>query len=235
MPPSQPALLAHGLQRRYGAVAALREVTLTIERGEVILLVGPNGAGKTTLLRCLAGLVRPTRGTVRVAGVDVRIDPTARKGIGMLSHHAMVYDDLTPRENLRFAAALHELANAEQLITASLDAAGLAARADSVVRGFSRGMLQRLAIARATLHSPDVLLLDEPFTGLDAPAARTLRERIAAEHLAGRTIVCVSHDPSDIWDTATRIVVLVDGRVLHDAPRPDSLAQFRDDYARMIA
>ncbi len=233
--PLPPALSVRGIERRFGAVAALRGVTLDVAPGEVVLLLGPNGAGKTTFLRCVAGLVRPTRGSVRVAGADLFADPAARGQVGMLSHHALVYDDLTPRENLRFAAALHGLDRVEQRITHALEHAVLTARADLPVRGFSRGMLQRLAIARATLHDPPILLLDEPFTGLDVPGARALRERMSAEQVGGRTLVCVTHDPGELWDLATRLVVLVAGRVVLDAPRPGALAAFRDDYNRLLA
>lgn len=233
--PSAPSLVhVHGLERRFGTVAALRGVDLDVEAGECVLLVGPNGAGKSTLLRTLAGLVRPTRGTVTVAGRDLWRDPSARRAVGFLSHHAFVYDDLTARENLRFAAALHGLDGVESRIDAALDAAGLTRRADATVAGFSRGMLQRLAIARATLHDPALLLLDEPFTGLDAPAGDALRERLAALR-AGRALVCVTHEPSELWTLASRVVVLVGGRVVLDAPRPESLDAFRATYAGAVA
>ncbi|MBA2292462.1 MAG: heme ABC exporter ATP-binding protein CcmA [Gemmatimonadales bacterium] len=233
--PTPPAVEAIALERRFGPVAALRGVTLAVGAGEVVLLLGPNGAGKSTLLRCLAGLARPTRGTVRVGGVDLARDPSARGVIGMLSHAAMVYDDLTPRENLRFAAALHEIQDPAERIDAALRAASLEEHADRPVRGFSRGMLQRLALARATLHAPDVLLLDEPFTGLDARATEALRGRVADERQRGRVQICVTHDPAELWGVATRVVVLVAGRVVHDAPRAESLDAFRAMYSELVA
>lgn len=223
---SPPLLACSGVVRRFGAVTALAGVDLVVQAGEVVLLLGSNGAGKTTLLRVMAGLTRPVRGTARVMGHDVWADPTARRLIGFVSHHALMYEDLTPRENLRFTAALHELDDAPSRITSALATAGLASRADAPARGFSRGMLQRLALARATLHDPPLLLLDEPFTGLDADATGQLSERIGASG-PGRAIVAVSHDPAELWALATRVVVLSAGRVIADEPRPADLDAFR--------
>jgi heme exporter protein A len=225
----QPALVsATGLARRFGRVTALGGVDFEASAGELVLLLGPNGAGKTTLLRALAGLLRPLRGTVRIAGRDLFRDTEARRAIGFLSHQTLLYEDLTPRENLQFAAALHRLDGAERRIATALDTAGLTERADIPVRGFSRGMLQRLALARATLHAPPVLLLDEPFTGLDGLAAGDLRQRIAARRDAGDAVVAVTHEPAELWPHADRVVVLQAGRVTIDEPRPADLAGFRD-------
>jgi heme exporter protein A len=234
-PLASPLVSATALVRRFGAVTALGGVGLEVAAGEAVLLLGPNGAGKTTLLRALAGLVRPQKGRVRIAGGDVNRDPAARRSIGFLSHHALLYDDLTPRENLRFAAALHGLDRVESRIEGALDAAALSARADRPVRGFSRGMLQRLALARATLHEPDVLLLDEPFTGLDVAAAGALRERVRAHRDRGGAVVAVTHEPADLWEVATRVVVLVGGRVVLEESRPPELAAFRRRYAELLA
>ncbi len=235
MSSSPPVVVASGLVRRFGAVTALGGVDLAAGAGELVLLLGPNGAGKTTLLRAIAGLLRPLRGTVMVAGRDLNRDPSARRAVGFLSHHTLLYEDLTPRENLRFAAALHGLDDAERRIAEALDTAGLRARGDAMVRGFSRGMLQRLALARATLHEPEVLLLDEPFTGLDGVAARDLRTRIARHRDGGNTIIAVSHDPAELWDVATRVVMLVAGRIAFDEPRPGDLGDFRDRMHGLLA
>lgn len=212
---------ASRLVRRFGAVVALDQVDLEVHAGEVVLLLGANGAGKTTLVRTLAGLVRPHRGTVLMAGFDPARDVAARRQIGFLSHAAMLYEDLTPRENLGFTAALHQLDDPDRRIAAALENAQLDHRADRPIRGFSRGMLQRLALARATLHDPAILLLDEPFTGLDALASRGLATRIAAAAEQGRTVVAVTHDPRELWSAATRVVVLQGGRKVMDLPRPD--------------
>lgn len=232
---ASPHLQATGLVRRFGLVRALDGVSFEVAAGELVLLLGRNGAGKTTLLRTLAGLCRPRRGVVRVLGRDVHADPAARSGLGFVSHHAMVYDDLTPRENLRFHAALHRLDDREATIRAALRDAGLEERADRPVRGFSRGMHQRLALARAGLHRPPVLLLDEPFTGLDPLAATELTQRIERWRSEARAVVVVSHDPAGLWSLATRVVVMGGGKVLVDGPHPGDLATFRRDLDRWMA
>jgi heme exporter protein A len=229
-----PVILAEGLERRFGALVALSGVDLSVSAGELVLVVGPNGAGKSTLLRILSGLATPTRGRVRVGNLDLHADPEARGAIGFLSHQTLVYDDLTARENLRFAAALHGLDGADQRVQQALDAVGLAHRADVRAGTFSRGMSQRLAIARATLHAPPVLLLDEPFTGLDSPAATALRERLAAERAGGRVLICVTHEPAEVWEIATRVVVIRGGRIVLDTPRPPDLEAFRVTYAGLL-
>lgn len=228
-------ITATGLVRRFGSVTALDGVDLMVGAGELVLLVGANGAGKTTLLRILAGLTRPLRGTVQMAGRDLYADHEARRAVGFLSHSALLYEDLTPRENLAFTAALHQLNDSDTAITRALDIAGLGARADRPTRGCSRGMLQRLALARATLHDPAVLLLDEPFTGLDALATRTLATRIAADRDRGRAIVAVTHDPEVLWTAATRVVLLDAGRVVSDEARPEDPAAFRERIAGRVA
>jgi heme ABC exporter ATP-binding subunit CcmA len=234
MPPAQPILQASGIVRRFGAVAALRGVDFAVGAGELVLLLGPNGAGKTTLLRCLAGLAHPQRGAVRILGADVHAEPATRGAIGLLSHQSHLYDDLTAGENLRFAAALYDLHDGEALIRHALDAVGLQDQIDRRVATFSRGMLQRLAIARATLHGPPLLLLDEPFTGLDTHAAAALRDRLATAITGERAVVCVTHEPGELWERATRVVVLVGGMVKHDVPRPDDLERFRHDYRQLL-
>jgi heme exporter protein A len=229
-----PVIVAKGLERRFGALVALSGVDLSVSPGELVLIVGPNGAGKSTLMRILAGLASPTKGRVRVRDLDLHADPEARGAIGFLSHQTLVYDDLTARENLRFAAALHGLDGVEQRVQRALDDVGLAHRAEARAGTFSRGMSQRLAIARATLHGPPVLLLDEPFTGLDTPGADALRARLAVERDSGRVLVCVTHEPAEVWEIATRVVVLRGGRIVLDTPRPADLAAFRSTYAGLL-
>lgn len=233
-PTNPPLLVVHSLERRFGSVVALRGVELVVEAGEVVLLLGPNGAGKSTLLRCIAGLARATKGRIEIAGRDVHADPDARRPLGLLSHQSFLYEDLTARENLRFAAELHGLDSVSSRVEAALADARLTSRADSRVFGFSQGMLQRLAIARATMHGPTLLLLDEPFTSLDAAAARTLRERVLAEREAGRAVVCVTHEPAELWQVATRVIVLRSGVMVLDEPRPADLGEFRTRYDALV-
>ena len=203
--------------------------------GEMLAVAGPNGAGKTTLLRLLAGLMRPSAGEVRIRGQrPTRDDPGPRRAIGLLSHHTFLYDDLTPAENLHFTARLYGLADAAGATRAALEEVGLTARADTPVRHLSRGLLQRAAIARALLHQPDILLLDEPFTGLDAPSADRFRALLAAQLARGRALVLVSHHLAEAWDLATHVAVLSGGRWALEGSRPSDLAAFHARYAELV-
>jgi heme exporter protein A len=187
------ALELVGLERRYGERTALADVTLTLELGATLVVFGPNGAGKTTLLRVLAGLLRPHDGTLRVLGHDLpREDWAVRGRIGLLGHEPLLYRDLTGRENLRYHASLHAVAG--ERIDEVLAAVGMERRADEPLRSLSRGMVQRLAVCRAVLHDPDLLLLDEPRANLD-PAAGELVEPLIGR-ASGRTRVVTSHDPA---------------------------------------
>ena len=189
-----PALQLDGLVRRYGERAALDGVTLTLEAGQTLVVFGPNGAGKSTLLRVLATLLRPSAGSATILGRDVRCEGWAARGrIGFLGHEALVHGDLTARENLRYHARLHGLRDAGDRIEALLTAVQLQRRGDDRVHAYSRGMVQRLAICRAVLHDPEVLLLDEPRANLD-PAAAELVEPLIGR-ASGRTRVITSHDP----------------------------------------
>jgi heme exporter protein A len=234
-PATSPVIVARGVERCFGHVVALRSIDLAVHAGEIVLLAGPNGAGKSTLLRCLAGLTRPTRGSVRIHERQLRTDPGARALVGFLSHQNFLYEDLTARENLRFAARIYGLDDAEHRVTEALDAAALAPRGDTRVGMLSHGMRQRLAIARATLHGPAVLLFDEPFTGLDAAAADLLQGRIRTEADQGRAVICVTHQPAEVWRHATRVVMLDRGAVVLDVPRPSSLDEFLAGYRRLFA
>ena len=226
MRPSDDALLsALNIERAFGARRALAGVSLEVHPGEAILLAGPNGAGKTTLLRCLAGLARPTRGTVRVRGRELRVgDGASRRRIGMVAHQTWLHDDLTLLENLVFAARLYGMVQPGKVAAAALEQAGLVARGADLPPSLSRGMQQRAAIARALVHQPDILLLDEPFTGLDAAAAAALRTTILGLTESGGGAIVVSHQPDEVWDVATRVLVLRGGRVALDSPRPGSAA-----------
>ena len=232
---ASPVILATNLERQFGHVVALRSVSLSVNAAEVVLLAGPNGAGKSTLLRTLAGLVRPTRGSVQICGHQLRQSAAARSAIGFLSHQTFLYDDLTARENLRFAATLQGLDSVDQRVMDALDAAGLTPRAEARAGTLSHGTKQRLSIARATLHNPSVLLLDEPFNGLDAASVTRLRNGLAADVAKGRSVICVTHQPADIWQIATRVVLLNRGNVVFDTPRPATLDEFFDSCDRALA
>jgi heme exporter protein A len=223
-----PHLQAQGVERRFGAARVLRGLDLTVRAGELQVIAGPNGAGKTTLLRTLAGLARPSGGEVRVFGYPIRERPDLRRQLGLLSHQSILYDDLTPRENLIFAGKLYRLVAVEREAEAALEAVGLSHRMNDPVRRLSRGMVQRVAIARALLHKPRIMLFDEPFTGLDAPSALRVLEVLRAQLAAGAALILVTHNLAEVWSIATRISVLVQGRWAIDEARPDDREAFMD-------
>jgi|HigsolmetaAR201D_1030396.scaffolds.fasta_scaffold02936_6 heme exporter protein A len=188
----ETAVELEGLTRRYGGREALADVTLSLERGRTLVVFGPNGAGKTTLLRVLATLLRPHAGSARVLGHDLAREGWAVRGrIGFLGHQPLMYRDLSARENLRFHARLHGVSF--ERVDALLERVGLAARADDPLHSYSRGMVQRAAVARAVLHDPELLLLDEPTANLDPHAAELVEPLIGRS--SGRTRVVTSHDP----------------------------------------
>jgi heme ABC exporter ATP-binding subunit CcmA len=230
----RPALEAVGLQRAYGSVQAIRGIDLILGAGEVLMVLGPNGAGKTTLLRMLAGLLKPSAGEVRIAGHLLRAsEPETRRPIGFLSHHSLLYDDLTLLENLAFAARLYGLAQPEQKAREALAGFGLAERLGDQPGDLSRGLEQRAAIARALIHDPAVLLLDEPFTGLDTNSAELLRTLLRERCLGGRAVVLVTHHPAEAWDLATRVGVLRGGQWVLQESRAASLEQFVTRYQEL--
>jgi len=213
--PTLPAIELRGLTRRYGERLALAEVTVALEAGQTLAVLGPNGAGKTTLLRLLATLLRPHAGEVSVLGHSLPDESWAVRGrIGLLGHEPLLYRELSARENLRFHAALHgvEEANVERL----LGVVAMERRADEPLRTLSRGMVQRVAVCRALLHDPELLLLDEPRANLD-PAASELVEPLVGR-ASGRTRVIVSHDPAGALAEADLVLGLVRGRVALLAP-----------------
>ncbi len=236
MPSSDgPLLEARGLGRSFGRRRVLRDIDLALAPGEALAVAGPNGAGKTTLLRLLAGLMRPTSGEVRVLGHPLaRGEGEVRRALGLVSHQSLLYDDLTLLENLMFAATLYGLERPREASLAALEAAGLANRADESPRRLSRGLTQRAAIARALLHQPRVLLLDEPFTGLDAASAERLREELRRRLAEGLGVVIVTHHLSEVWTVANRVAVLVDGRWAAVETRAGSVEDFLPRYHGLI-
>jgi heme exporter protein A len=225
------------LSKSFGPRAALAGVDLSIGAGEFVTLMGPNGAGKTTFLRILATLARPTSGTVRIAGLDPARDGTrVRQRIGFLSHRTLLYEDLTAEQNLRFYARMYGLDDGPACVQDLLQRVGLATRRHDLVRTFSRGMQQRLALARAVLHRPQVLLLDEPYTGLDPLAAQALTGLLAELTGEGCTTLLTTHDLGRGLEVGRRVVVLARGRLVYDERREGiSPATFPDTYRVLIA
>ena len=203
------------LSRNYGRRRALSRVSMDCRRGEIVGLLGPNGAGKSTLLSVLSTLTAPTSGDVRYGGrTAAEIGSSLRSHIGVLSHDLHLYPELTARENLLFFAQLYGVPDAAARAAVGLQRAGLADRAHDPVQAFSRGMRQRLALERALMHEPQLLLLDEPFTGLDDAATVGLIARLKEQRAAGRTILVATHDLDTAEEVLDRAVVLRDGRLV---------------------
>jgi len=203
-----------GLVKAFGQKPVLRGVNLHVDPGEFVALLGPNGAGKTTLLRILASLSRPTFGEVRIAGYGLPAQASAvRRRLGVVSHQPLLYGDLTAEENLRFYGRMYGLQNVEKRVDEVLDLIGLRSRRRDLVRQYSRGMQQRLAIGRAILHDPEVLLFDEPHTGLDQEAAAMLDVVLRQVAARGRAVLMTSHDLLHAADLASRIDVLSKGTI----------------------
>jgi ABC-type multidrug transport system ATPase subunit len=223
-----------GVEKRFGMRLALRGITLSIAPGEFVALVGANGSGKTTLLRIAAQLMRPSAGTVRIAALSTRKGASAissgagkseppqaiRARCGLVSHATLLYDELTAEENLLFFARLYNLPNANATCAAALDRVGLAPRARDLVRTFSRGMRQRLSLARALLAGPRLLLLDEPATGLDPEGQSWLGQEVARLHAEGCTILMSTHGNNEVQSSVTRAIRLEAGAVAEDSAEP---------------
>jgi len=200
------------LVKRFGLKTVLRGLDFQVQEGEFVALLGPNGAGKTTFLRILASLSRPTMGEMRIAGYALPAQAAAvRRRLGVVSHMPLLYGDLTAEENLRFFGRMYDVPRLDQRISEVLELVGLSARRRDLVRTFSRGMQQRLAIGRAVLHDPEVMLFDEPHTGLDQDACDMLDKVLRDVAARGRTVVMTSHDLARVEDLASRFDVLSRG------------------------
>lgn len=226
------AIRIHNLVKAFGHRAALRGIDLEVEPGEFLALFGPNGAGKTTLIRVIASLTRPTSGRVEVFGSDAdRGALETRRRLGLISHEPLLYGDLTADENLRFFGRMYDVADLSARIDTVLERVGLLARRRDPVRTYSRGMVQRLSIARAILHDPGVMLLDEPYTGLDLQAADMLRGVLQDLATAGRTVLLTTHNLEQGLEMCTRIAILHRGRLAWQGLRSETdLLAMREIY-----
>ena len=232
---SSPAIEASGLSRRFGRRFAIRDLTFTVRDGECLALFGPNGAGKTTLLRVLAGLLRPTSGTARVAGVELPGGAASRAVVGLISHQTMLYAALTALENIEFTARLYGVPDARNAAMRALERMRLAERAGSAVRSLSRGMQQRVSIARAIVHDPRVVLLDEPYTGLDEAGASALTDALFSLRSNGAALVLVTHHLSEGLALATHAAIMREGRfVRFDERTAIDPERYRDVYREVV-
>jgi ABC-type multidrug transport system ATPase subunit len=221
-PASATALEFQDAEKRFGVVVALRRLSLSVNRGEFVLLLGANGSGKTTLLRLGALLLRPSSGTVKFPGIEETI---SKARLGYVAHTTLLYDDLTANENLIFFARLYGIPDSHSRAAEWLDSCGLATRGTSLVRTFSRGMRQRLALARALLNNPQFLFLDEPATGLDRQGHAWLAATLSDLRSRGCTILMSAHSKSEAASLATRALLLDHGSLIADSASAGSVAE----------
>ncbi|MBM3131462.1 MAG: heme ABC exporter ATP-binding protein CcmA [Chloroflexi bacterium] len=226
---------AEGLVKSFGGRKVLRGIDLRVKEGECVAVIGPNGAGKTTLIKVLTTLSRPLAGNVRLVGMDIRKEAVAiRRKSGIVSHHTFLYDHLTAHENLKFYGKMYDVPDLDKRITEVIDAVGLRARLHDRVGTFSRGMQQRLSIARAILHDPPIMFLDEPETGLDQEALAMLSGLLKTLIAGKRTVLMTTHRFEWGSELADRIVILHSGKIVFDEPgRGMELSTLRESYRRL--
>ncbi len=223
------------LSKKYGGKFALKGLNLKVPPGQLCILLGPNGAGKSTLLRILCTLTRPSGGDALIGNHSVIEEPTGvRRSIGAVLHEMLLYEDLTAAENLRFYSRLYGVPSEEKRIDDMLARLNLLHRKNDRVGDFSRGMKQRMSIARALISSPKVLLLDEPFTGLDVKSKDQVSSMLTEAVAGGATILMTAHDPDMAHDLGNRLLVLVDGKLRYDQQKTSvSKTNFVSEYKRM--
>jgi heme exporter protein A len=218
------ALEVAGVYKFFGDFPALRDVSFKVNAGSVVALLGRNGAGKTTLLRIMAGLSQPSQGSVKVHGAEAR-EAATRRRIGVLGHSISIYDELSAHENLAMFGSLYGLNDAGKRADAMLERVGLGRVRDGLAREFSRGMRQRLAIGRAFLHDPELLLLDEPFTSLDDKAIAVLQSMLKEMRDLGRTVVMSTHQLREAMELSTHVTFIQRGQIAYDGERRDEMLQ----------
>ena len=225
-----------GLTKTFGNLYALRNLSFSLSKGEFLTIFGPNGAGKTTLIRILSTITKASSGEIKIADLSFEDDSEKiRRQIGVIAHQTFLYENLTAEENLRFYGKLYDVENLSKKIETILSEVGLELRKKDFVRTFSRGMQQRLAIARAMLHEPSILLLDEPYTGLDQHASGMLTNWLNRLRSSEQTILMVTHDLEQGMELADRIAILVEGQlVFNQEQRGVDVKKFRQTYYDLV-
>ena len=230
-----PVVEAEGLVRAFGGRRAVDGVSFTLDAGDCLALFGPNGAGKTTLLRLLAGLLSPSAGRCRVSGTSVRDGPAARAQVGLVSHASMLYGALSARENVEFAAQMYGLPNPCNAARDALTAMRVLDRAETPVRALSRGLQQRVSIARAIVHAPRLLLCDEPYTGLDEAGSAALTEALAERRASGAALLLVTHNLGEGLALATHAAIMRRGRfVRYEARGAVNESSYASEYRELV-
>jgi heme exporter protein A len=231
-----PIVEVTDLTREFGPRRAVAGVTFSLSSGDCLALFGPNGAGKTTLLRVLAGLLKPTSGSARISGIALPGGPVARSRVGLISHHTMLYEALSARENVSFSAALYGVRDADARVEDSLRRMSMLERADASIRSLSRGMQQRVSIARAMVHAPQLVLADEPYSGLDENGARALTALLKELRSAGTAIIVVTHNLVEGLSLATHAAVMQRGKfVRYDPARSIDPKSYAATYREVLA
>lgn len=232
---NSPAVQAEGLVRTFGGRRAVNGVDFTIGAGECLALFGPNGAGKTTLLRLLAGLLAPSAGSCRVGGVALRAGRAARAQVGLVSHASMLYGALSARENVEFAARMYGVRDTAGAAHRALATMRVADRADAPVRALSRGLQQRVSIARAIVHAPHVLLCDEPYTGLDEVGSAALTAALDERRVQGAALLLVTHNLGEGLALATHAAIMRRGRLVrHESRSALDPAAYASVYRNLV-
>ncbi|MFC1925555.1 heme ABC exporter ATP-binding protein CcmA [Chloroflexota bacterium] len=225
-------IVIEGVTRRFGRKPVLRGIDLEVNEGEFLSIFGPNGAGKTTLIKVMATLLKPSAGTVHVAGLDLRENPIEiRRRIGVVSHQTFLYDELTAYENLKYYGKMYDVPHLKEQIHELISRVGLESRLHDRVRTLSRGMQQRLSIARAMIHNPPIILLDEPETGLDQYAGEMLLEVLAAQNPVKRTVVMTTHNLERGLEMGSHIAILAKGKIAYEESKQSlNLASLQEAY-----
>ncbi len=229
-------IIAEGVTKSFGNIQALRGIELKVKKGEFLTVFGPNGAGKTTLIKLLATLTKPTSGKVSIANHDIKKEPDkVRAQIGVISHDPYLYGNLSALENIRFFASLYGIPQARDKAIDVIKQVGLESRMHDLVRTFSRGMQQRLAVARAIVHEPKVLLLDEPYTGLDQHGGRIFGELLNWLKTENRTIVLTTHNLPEGLEISDRVLILDGGKIVYESEaRGVELTKFKEIYFEKV-